>query len=53
MAKDHGSSVKDDKQYEGLAQEGNEKVARCPHRQQSGFGSVASGSQRSERLEPR
>ena len=27
MAKDHGSSVKDDKQYEGASEEGHEQVA--------------------------
>jgi hypothetical protein len=27
MAKDHGSSVKDDKQYEGLRKKGQEQVA--------------------------
>ena len=26
MAKDHGSSIKDDKQYEGLAEEGHEQA---------------------------
>lgn len=33
MAKDHGSSVKDDKQYEGPSQEGDEQGARRQDRQ--------------------
>ena len=33
MAKDHGSSVKDDKQYEGLRKKGMSKSARGEDRQ--------------------
>ncbi len=57
MAKDHGSSVKDDKQYEGLRKKGMGKSRAARIANSSGFcpvtESVASGSQRSERLEPR
>ena len=33
MAKDHGPSVKDDKQYEGLRKKGMSKIAGGRHRE--------------------
>ena len=47
MAKDHGSSVKDDKQYEGLRKKGmsKERAARIANDQKSSEkGGKASGS---------
>jgi hypothetical protein len=49
MAKDHGSSVKDDKQYEGLRKKGMSKeraakIANTPNASQKGGKSSGGGS---------
>jgi hypothetical protein len=51
MAKDHGSSVKDDKQYEGLRQKGMSKsraarIANDPQSSQKGGKGSGSGKKR-------
>jgi hypothetical protein len=52
MAKDHGSSVKDDKQYEGLRKKGMSKeraakIANTPNASSKGGKSSGSGTRRS------
>jgi len=52
MAKDHGSSVKDDKQYEGLRKKGMSKqraarIANSPGSSKRGGKSSGSGTRRS------
>jgi hypothetical protein len=52
MAKDHGSSVKDDKQYEGLRKKGMSKeraakIANTPGASKKGGKSSGSGTKRS------
>jgi hypothetical protein len=52
MAKDHGSSVKDDKQYEGLREKGMSKeraakIANTPDASKKGGKSSGSGTRRS------
>ena len=52
MAKDHGSSVKDDKQYEGLRKKGMSKeraakIANTPNASKKGGRSSGGGSQSS------
>jgi hypothetical protein len=59
MAKDHGSSVKDDKQYEGLRKKGMSKeraakISNTPNASQkggkrSGGGGGSSGSKQGQR----
>jgi hypothetical protein len=51
MAKDHGPSIKDDKQYEGLRKKGMSKeraarIANSPGASQRGGKSSASGTRR-------
>jgi hypothetical protein len=51
MAKDHGSSVKDDKQYEGLRKKGMSKeraakIANTPNASSKGGKSSGSGNRR-------
>jgi hypothetical protein len=54
MAKDHGASVKDDKQYEGLRKKGMSKeraakIANTPGASKKGGESSGSGKQRETR----
>jgi hypothetical protein len=51
MAKDHGSSIKDDKQYEGLRKKGMSKeraarIANAPNSSSKGGKSSGSGTRR-------